>query len=97
MLQNPYTYNLDKADLFTSHTHNKKSLDTSVSVSVGTKHTFATSVFLKDKSRKLTSISGGASFSWNDKDLSLSNVFIQFKIRFIAKTVQCFKIHIHII
>ncbi|XP_052103665.1 uncharacterized protein LOC127737174 [Mytilus californianus] len=60
-----------------SHIHNKKALDTSVSMSVGKKHTFSTSVFLKDKTKKLTSVSGGLSLSWNEKTLSMSNVFIQ--------------------
>ena len=46
-------------------------------MSVGTKHTFATSVFLKDKSKKLTFVSGGASLSWNDKSMSVSNIFDQ--------------------
>ncbi|VDI44373.1 Hypothetical predicted protein [Mytilus galloprovincialis] len=60
-----------------SHIHTKKALDTSISVSVGKKHTLSTSVFLKNKSKKLTSVSGGISLSLNEKSLSMSNVFIQ--------------------
>ena len=60
-----------------SHSHNKKSLDTTLSMSIGKKHTISASVFLKDKSKKLSSIAGGISMSLNQRSMTFSNVFIQ--------------------